>query len=65
MELVSDMFYNRLLKVNKHRSKLARRQQIFCYCLYDQDLTKFPLCIDCMGTAYMWQNMQKAFCWRI
>lgn len=40
------MFRNRLLKVYKHRSKLAKRQQISCYRLYDHDLTEFPFCIE-------------------
>lgn len=40
------MFFNRLTKLFKHRSKLARRQQISCYRLYDQDLTEFPLCVE-------------------
>lgn len=41
-----DMFRNRLVKVYKHRSKLAKRQQISCYRVYDHDLTEFPLCIE-------------------
>ena len=49
MEPLFEMFYNRLSKVYKHRSKLARRQQISCYRLYDQDLTEFPLCIEIYG----------------
>ena len=40
------MFRNRLLKVYKHRSKLARRQQVSCYRIYDHDLTEFPFCIE-------------------
>jgi 23S rRNA (cytosine1962-C5)-methyltransferase len=42
----TDMFRNRLLKVYKHRSKQARRQQISCYRVYDHDLTEFPFCIE-------------------
>ena len=42
----TDMFRNRLLKMYKHRSKLARRQEIFCYRVYDHDLTEFPFCIE-------------------
>ncbi|MES2371601.1 MAG: class I SAM-dependent methyltransferase [Bacteroidota bacterium] len=41
-----EMFRNRLVKVYKHRSKLAKRQQISCYRVYDHDLTEFPLCIE-------------------
>jgi 23S rRNA (cytosine1962-C5)-methyltransferase len=44
-----DMFRNRLEKVFKHRSKLARRQKISCYRLYDRDLPEFPLIIDIYG----------------
>lgn len=40
------MFRNRLDKVFKHRSKLARRQGISCYRLYDRDLPEFPLIIE-------------------
>jgi 23S rRNA (cytosine1962-C5)-methyltransferase len=40
------MFQNRLLKVYKHLSKLARRQSISCYRIYDKDLPEFPLIID-------------------
>jgi 23S rRNA (cytosine1962-C5)-methyltransferase len=42
----TEMFRNRLLKVYKHRSKLARRQEISCYRVYDHDLTEFPFCIE-------------------
>lgn len=41
-----EMFQNRLLKVYKHRSKLARRMNISCYRLYDKDLPEFPVMID-------------------
>lgn len=40
------MFENRLLKVYKHKSKLARRQHISCYRVYDHDLPEFPFCIE-------------------
>lgn len=40
------MFYNRLQKVYKHRSKLAKRMNISCYRLYDKDLPEFPVMID-------------------
>lgn len=40
------MFQNRLLKVYKHISKLARRQSISCYRIYDKVLPEFPLIID-------------------
>jgi 23S rRNA (cytosine1962-C5)-methyltransferase len=41
-----EMFDNRLTKVYKHLSKLAKRQQISCYRLYDKDLPEFPLIIE-------------------
>ena len=41
-----EMFRNRLSKMYKHRSKLARRQEISCYRVYDHDLTEFPFCIE-------------------
>ncbi|RFM28336.1 methyltransferase domain-containing protein [Deminuibacter soli] len=40
------MFENRLLKVYKHKSKLAKRQDIGCYRIYDHDLPEFPFCIE-------------------
>ena len=40
------MFHNRLLKVYKHKSKQATRQNITCYRVYDHDLPEFPFCIE-------------------
>ena len=40
------MFHNRLLKVYKHKSKQAIRQNITCYRVYDHDLPEFPFCIE-------------------
>ncbi|MDE1193489.1 MAG: class I SAM-dependent methyltransferase [Arachidicoccus sp.] len=40
------MFENRLQKVYKHRSKLARRQNITCWRVYDHDLPEFPFAIE-------------------
>jgi len=40
------MFRNRLAKVYKHKSKLAKRQQLSCYRIYDHDLPEFPFCIE-------------------
>jgi 23S rRNA (cytosine1962-C5)-methyltransferase len=42
----AEMFRNRLSKVFKHKSKLARRQQILCYRIYDHDLPEFPFSIE-------------------
>jgi 23S rRNA (cytosine1962-C5)-methyltransferase len=43
------MFRNRLAKQAKHLGKLAKRQQIQCYRLYDHDLPEFPFCIEYYG----------------
>lgn len=43
------MFQNRLLKVYKHKSKLARRQNVSCYRVYDHDLPEFPFSIELYG----------------
>src|SRR6185503_16094465 len=40
------MFENRLRKMYKHYSKLARRQEIACYRFYDHDLPEFPFAIE-------------------
>jgi 23S rRNA (cytosine1962-C5)-methyltransferase len=42
----AEMFRNRLSKVFKHKSKLARRQTIPCYRVYDHDLPEFPFSIE-------------------
>lgn len=43
------MFENRLRKVYKHFSKLARRQEVCCFRFYDNDLTEFPFAIERYG----------------
>lgn len=40
------MFRNRLSKVFRHVQKLAKRQEVSCYRIYDHDLPEFPLCIE-------------------
>jgi len=40
------MFANRLQKVYKHKSKLAKRQNVACYRVYDHDMPEFPFCIE-------------------
>jgi 23S rRNA (cytosine1962-C5)-methyltransferase len=40
------MFRNRLTKMFRHTAKLARRQSITCYRVYDHDLPEFPFCIE-------------------
>ncbi len=44
-------FENRLTKVYKHLGKIARRQQLSCFRIYDVDLPEFPFIID------MYKNM--------
>jgi len=43
------MFHNRLSKVFRHVSKLAKRQSVSCYRIYDHDLPEFPFCIEIYG----------------
>ena len=40
------MFRNRLTKDIRHVAKLARRQGVSCYRIYDHDLPEFPFCIE-------------------
>lgn len=48
------MFRNRLTKVLRHRSKLARKGGITAYRIYDKDLPEFPVSIDWYeGRVYM------------
>jgi 23S rRNA (cytosine1962-C5)-methyltransferase len=42
----ANMFRNRLTKVFRHVSKLAKRQEVSCYRIYDHDLPEFPLRIE-------------------
>ena len=39
-------FRNRLSKTWRHVSKLAKRQGVTCYRVYDHDLPEFPFCIE-------------------
>lgn len=41
-----NMFRNRLAKDIRHVGKLARRQGVSCYRIYDHDLPEFPFCIE-------------------
>ena len=40
------MFRNRLLKMWKHISMIARKQEVACFRFYDHDLPEFPFAID-------------------
>lgn len=39
-------FKNRLIKLEKHIGKWARRQGITCYRIYDKDIPEYPLSVD-------------------
>lgn len=40
------MFRNRLTRMYRHMGKLAKRQSVSCYRVYDHDLPEFPFCIE-------------------
>ena len=40
------MFRNRLTKVYRHVTKIAKKQDCSCYRIYDHDLPEFPFCIE-------------------
>jgi 23S rRNA (cytosine1962-C5)-methyltransferase len=40
------MFRNRLTKVFRHVSRIAKKQEVSCYRIYDHDLPEFPFCIE-------------------
>jgi 23S rRNA (cytosine1962-C5)-methyltransferase len=40
------MLRNRLIKQYRHLKKLANRQSVTCYRLYDRDIPEFPFCIE-------------------
>lgn len=40
------MFENRLLKVYRHLGKMARRQGVTCFRIYDHDMPEFPFLIE-------------------
>ena len=42
----ANMFRNRLTKVFRHVSRIAKKQDVSCYRIYDHDLPEFPLCIE-------------------
>ncbi len=41
-----EMFRNRLTKVFKHLQKIARKQNVSCFRIYDHDLPEFPFIIE-------------------
>src|SRR5579863_5114572 len=55
------MFYNRLTKVYRHLSKMAKRQNISCYRIYDYDLPEFPFCIELYGDKVYLAEYKKKY----
>ena len=55
------MFRNRLAKVFRHISKIAKRQNISCYRLYDYDLPEFPFCIELYDDKIYLAEYKKRF----
>lgn len=41
-----EMFKNRLTKVFKHLQKIARKQNVTCFRIYDHDLPEFPFIVE-------------------
>lgn len=39
-------FVNRVVKNRKHRSKWARKNEVFAYRIYDRDIPEYPLSVD-------------------
>lgn len=42
---------NRVRKMQRHHARWARKQEIYCYRIYDADIPEFPLAIDVYGDA--------------
>ena len=55
------MFHNRLSKVFRHASKIAKRQNISCYRVYDYDLPEFPFCIEIYDDKIYLAEYKKRF----
>ena len=51
-------YINRLRKNAKHWGKWARRQNIQCYRIYDQDIPEFPVAVDLYGEQVHLQEYQ-------
>ncbi len=53
-------FANRLAKVWKHYSKLARRQQVACFRFYDHDLPQYPFSMEWLdGAVYAAEYLRR------
>jgi 23S rRNA (cytosine1962-C5)-methyltransferase len=57
----ANMFRNRLVKAYRHVSKLARRQGVSCYRIYDHDLPEFPFCIERYGDQVYMAEYRRNF----
>lgn len=55
------MFQNRLAKVYKHRSKVAAKQGISCFRIYDHDLPEAPFLIEKYADALYVSEYQRRF----
>jgi len=55
------MFRNRLAKVFRHIGKIAKRQNISCYRVYDYDLPEFPFCIEIYDDKIYLAEYKKRF----
>ena len=53
------MFANRLRKNLKHLARWLKREEIFCYRLYDADLPEFALAIDVYEGQQRWVHVQE------
>lgn len=51
-------FENRLAKVYKHISKIARKQHVTCFRVYAVDLPEFPFLLMFIKSMFMWQNIK-------
>lgn len=56
-----EMFRNRLTKVYRHLSKVAARQGISCFRIYDHDLPEAPFLIEKYGDALYVSEYQRRF----
>ncbi len=55
------MFRNRLAKVYRHISRIARKQQVSCFRIYDHDLPEFPFCIEQYGGQIYMAEYRRSF----
>lgn len=56
----TESYANRLRKNARHWGKWARRQDISCYRIYDQDVPEYPLAVDRYGDQVHLQEYQQS-----